>query len=524
MSSIVRTRAVPAAAQDHTHPLAFERQTGMAGRGKREAARGLDHHLHALGKKTHRFDQLRIGGGQDVVDVAPDDGERELAQVLGLRAVSQRLGCFDVDDLALAEGLLAVVAGFGLDAVELAVGRQRARRQRRATEQAAAAERHQQHIQRTGFLEQLARRRALPCEHVGVVVRRDHRQTALRREPGRERFAVLRVAIEQHDLAAIAARGIDLGLRRVERHEDRRRNAEQARGQRDRLRMIARRECDHARCALRGRELRQRVEGAAELERAHSLQVLALEIHLRVQQAIGGGGAQNRRAVRLALKAAGGGSDVVVSGELEHGATLAQPPLGRRRCSRGGADVFLQGREDPPAMIEASTHPPRRNDMPTTRSQKDACDLLDADHKAVKKLFKEYEEMTGSKARGIAQKKMELAQQICQELTVHAQIEEEIFYPAVREAIKDKDVIAEANVEHQSAKELIAQIRGMSEPDEMFDAKVKVLGEYIDHHVKEERGEIFPKARAARKLDLVGMRDELESRKEELMSEMTAAA
>jgi hemerythrin-like domain-containing protein len=162
--------------------------------------------------------------------------------------------------------------------------------------------------------------------------------------------------------------------------------------------------------------------------------------------------------------------------------------------------------------------------MPTTRSEKDACDLLDADHRAVKKMFKEYEELSGSKARGVAQKKMELAQQICQELTVHAQIEEEIFYPAVREAIKDKDVIAEANVEHQSAKELISQIRGMMEPDEMFDAKVKVLGEYIDHHVKEEKNEIFPKARAARKLDLVAMRDELETRKEELMSEMTAAA
>jgi hemerythrin superfamily protein len=174
-------------------------------------------------------------------------------------------------------------------------------------------------------------------------------------------------------------------------------------------------------------------------------------------------------------------------------------------------------------MMKLSTQT-KENPMPTTRSQKDACDLLDADHKAVKKMFKEYEEMAGSKARGIAQKKMELAQQICQELTVHAQIEEEIFYPAVREAIKEKDLVAEANVEHQSAKELIAQIRGMTEPDEMFDAKVKVLGEYIDHHVKEERGEMFPKARAARKLDLVAMRDELEARKEELMSEMTASA
>ena len=159
-----------------------------------------------------------------------------------------------------------------------------------------------------------------------------------------------------------------------------------------------------------------------------------------------------------------------------------------------------------------------------TRSEKDACDLLDADHRAVKKMFKEYEELTGSRARGAAQKKLELAHQICMELTVHAQVEEEIFYPALRAAIKDTDLLDEAEVEHQTAKDLIAQIEGAAEPDDKFDAKVKVLGEYIDHHVKEERGEIFPKARAARKLDLVTMRDEIEARKEELMSEMGAAA
>jgi len=161
--------------------------------------------------------------------------------------------------------------------------------------------------------------------------------------------------------------------------------------------------------------------------------------------------------------------------------------------------------------------------MPSTRAGKDACDLLDADHRAVKKMFKEYEELTGSRARGAAQKKLELARQICMELTVHAQLEEEIFYPAVRAAIKDTDLLDEAEVEHQSAKDLIAQIQEAAEPDDMFDAKVKVLGEYVDHHIKEEKGEIFPKARAARKLDLMGMREELEARKEELMSEMGAA-
>jgi hemerythrin superfamily protein len=159
-----------------------------------------------------------------------------------------------------------------------------------------------------------------------------------------------------------------------------------------------------------------------------------------------------------------------------------------------------------------------------TRAERDACDLLDADHKAVKKMFKDYEELTSSRSRNVTQKKKDLAQQICQELTVHAQIEEEIFYPALREAFKETDLIDEAAVEHQTAKDLIKQIQAAGEPDDMFDAKVKVLGEYIDHHVKEERGEMFPKARAARKLDLVAMRQELESRKEELMSEMHAMA
>ena len=161
--------------------------------------------------------------------------------------------------------------------------------------------------------------------------------------------------------------------------------------------------------------------------------------------------------------------------------------------------------------------------MPT-RNEKDACDLLDTDHKAVKRMFKEYEELTGSRARSAMQKKMDLAHQICHELTVHAQVEEEIFYPALREAIKDTDMLAEAEVEHQTAKDLIAQIEAMADADEMFDAKVKVLGEYIDHHVKEERNEIFPKARSARKLDLIAMRDELQARKDELVAEMEAMA
>lgn len=158
---------------------------------------------------------------------------------------------------------------------------------------------------------------------------------------------------------------------------------------------------------------------------------------------------------------------------------------------------------------------------------KDACALLDADHRAVKKLFNAYDELAGSKARTSVAKRTDIAREICTELSVHAQIEEEIFYPQLRAAIKETDLLAEAEVEHASAKDLIAQIEAGLDAgtiDEEFDAKVKVLGEYIDHHVKEERNEIFPKARASRKLDLVAMRDELEARKGELMEQQGALA
>jgi hypothetical protein len=163
--------------------------------------------------------------------------------------------------------------------------------------------------------------------------------------------------------------------------------------------------------------------------------------------------------------------------------------------------------------------------MPTSRrAEPDACSLLDTDHRKVKKMFKEYEELVHSRAASAEQKKRDLANEICMELTVHAQIEEEIFYPALREAIKETDLLDEAEVEHASAKDLIAQIQEATDIDDKFDAKVIVLGEYIDHHVKEERNEIFVKARAARDLDLVAMREQLTARKEELMEELGATA
>jgi len=146
----------------------------------------------------------------------------------------------------------------------------------------------------------------------------------------------------------------------------------------------------------------------------------------------------------------------------------------------------------------------------------DAISILTEDHAKVKKLFKQYESV---KESGSAEEKATIAAEICAELTAHATAEEEIFYPAVRAAIDDDELLNEADVEHASAKDLIAQISESSPDDDMYDATVKVLSEYIDHHVKEEEGEMFPKARKA-KLDLASLGAEIEARKDELLAEM----
>src|SRR5690606_33163874 len=114
-------------------------------------------------------------------------------------------------------------------------------------------------------------------------------------------------------------------------------------------------------------------------------------------------------------------------------------------------------------------------------------------------------------------RKRKLAEQICMELTVHAQIEEEIFYPAVRGVLKDSDqeLVPEARVEHESLKQLIADIESTDTDDELFDARVKVLSEYVKHHVKEEQNEIFPKVRES-ELDMVELGAMLMQRKQEL--------
>ena len=142
----------------------------------------------------------------------------------------------------------------------------------------------------------------------------------------------------------------------------------------------------------------------------------------------------------------------------------------------------------------------------------DAIALLTTDHREVKDLFEQFDKL-GDKAYA---KKKNIAEEICTALTLHAMVEEEIFYPAVRAAAKEAaDLMDEAEVEHASAKDLIAQIQEMDPEDELYDAKVKVLGEQIEHHVKEEEKEMFPKAKKAG-LDLVALADEMLGRKEEI--------
>jgi hemerythrin-like domain-containing protein len=152
----------------------------------------------------------------------------------------------------------------------------------------------------------------------------------------------------------------------------------------------------------------------------------------------------------------------------------------------------------------------------------DAITLLTKDHQDVKELFRTYDKLVDEE--GDDEQKAMLAVQICTMLTVHAAIEEEIFYPAARAALTDdQELLDEAQVEHASAKDLIAQILEMEPGEALYDAKVRVLGEYIDHHVKEEQDEMFPKLRKAG-LDLQAIGEALSERKEELMADIDSSA
>lgn len=148
-------------------------------------------------------------------------------------------------------------------------------------------------------------------------------------------------------------------------------------------------------------------------------------------------------------------------------------------------------------------------------AQHAALSMLMDDHRKVKKLFTDFEKKKDDQGQEA------IVREACTELTVHARLEEELFYPFLSAADKETfgNLLAEAQVEHAGAKNLIAELEGMGPEDELFHAKFTVLIEYIKHHVGEEEGEMFPKV-ISKKVDLRDLAEKMAARKEELLAVM----
>ncbi len=149
-------------------------------------------------------------------------------------------------------------------------------------------------------------------------------------------------------------------------------------------------------------------------------------------------------------------------------------------------------------------------------ARRDVLEMLIEDHKKVKKMFRDFEKKN---EQDDTEGCREIVERTCAELEVHATLEEELFYPAIRKAMKDKDLIDEAEVEHGSAKQLIAQLKKMESSDPKYAATFTVLGEYINHHVREEEGEIFPQLNRSTQVDWGSLSDQVIERKAELMQQ-----
>lgn len=151
-----------------------------------------------------------------------------------------------------------------------------------------------------------------------------------------------------------------------------------------------------------------------------------------------------------------------------------------------------------------------------TSHEKDAIELLKSDHEKVLQLFSKFEKTKDKEAEDV---KRDLVEHVCSQLTIHAQIEEELFYPALRDVLDDQDLLDEAMVEHDMAKQLIADLESMEPDEDLYDAKFTVLGEYVKHHIEEEEKEIFTKAKKAG-LDMATLGADMRDRKHELMEEL----
>jgi len=148
--------------------------------------------------------------------------------------------------------------------------------------------------------------------------------------------------------------------------------------------------------------------------------------------------------------------------------------------------------------------------------QPEAIAMLIEDHQTVQKMFKRFERTEDH------QQQEQIATEICNELTVHTQLEEQVFYPVAREALEEGDLLDEATVEHQVAKDLIEKIRQSRPHDEEYCALVTVLGEYINHHIEEEHQELFPQLKKTQ-IDFAALGEEMQQKKRELMSELGLA-
>lgn len=157
--------------------------------------------------------------------------------------------------------------------------------------------------------------------------------------------------------------------------------------------------------------------------------------------------------------------------------------------------------------------------MARSRSKNvEAINMLKEDHDRVEKAFKEFEKLDREDTETVRQ----LVQTVCEDLKIHTTLEEEIFYPAVREAIDDEDIMNEASVEHETAKMLIEQLENMQPDDPNYYATFTVLGEYVMHHVEEEEGEMFPAAKKT-DIDFEALAQQMKERKEELAGQMEKA-
>lgn len=159
---------------------------------------------------------------------------------------------------------------------------------------------------------------------------------------------------------------------------------------------------------------------------------------------------------------------------------------------------------------------PRTGSRSATSARSEIIEMLKEDHRRAKKSFRAFEKLDPEQN---AEECQQIVQQTCAELTLHTTLEEECFYPAARSALQQADLIDEAEVEHQSAKDLIAKLGQMSPGDDKYGATFIVLGEYIAHHVKEEEIELFP-ALSRVELDWDGLCDEMNSRRAELMEQL----